>query len=574
MLRKLFKHKNHSIESTIFHNMVLSSAIFIAILFIGTSYLFLRNTFTSESKSALQQLEYISDHLKYYLDAIDNYTKTIITNTDVQQYMTDVHQHKFFATADTQNKSMQRQIRQIIQSTPFIHSVTLYTTDGHPLVTTEPYTRLTDLSEFPKTPQWIISQKQALTDARQEVKVVSKLHPFYSISSGKLIGYIEISMPEPEISSIYKYNTLDHSVFMLDMQGIVQSASVPSMLDTDYDAFEDMTSTTKEHFTFSMGNLLFYNYFSPLNWYIVHEIPLMRFLQPLFVLFFISLIMTVLIIASYIYVSHKIAGRITAPLNYLVGHIQTVKEGNWVPIEEISCTSEVHTLLTSFNNMIYIQNEMKNNLIEAEKLKRHLSLNLLQQQINPHFLYNTLDNICSLAELDEKEILIQLVMNLSAFYRFSLSNGKMHVTLERELEISRAYLEILQVRYYGKFSYTITCPEELKTCSCIKLLLQPIIENSIYHGIKELGVHGQIDILCENCGDYIVITISDNGHGISEEIIERIWKEDNDHFGIKNIHQRIQLYYGTDYGLQIFSPPQGGCCTILTIPKKEEPSCH
>ena len=107
-------------------------------------------------------------------------------------------------------------------------------------------------------------------------------------------------------------------------------------------------------------------------------------------------------------------------------------------------------------------------------------------QVNPHFLYNTLDNICALAELDEKETLIQLVMNLSSFYRSSLSNGKMHISIGQELEISRAYLEILQIRYFHKFDFTITCPEALKNYSCIKLLLQPILENSIYHGIKGL----------------------------------------------------------------------------------------
>ena len=211
--------------------------------------------------------------------------------------------------------------------------------------------------------------------------------------------------------------------------------------------------------------------------------------------------------------------------------------------------------------MIAIQTKMRDDLIEAEKLKQQLSLSLLQQQVNPHFLYNTLDNICALAELDEKETLIQLVMNLSSFYRSSLSNGKMHISIGQELEISRAYLEILQIRYFHKFDFTITCPEALKNYSCIKLLLQPILENSIYHGIKGLDRHGILHIEAEDTGDCIRFTISDNGRGFSKEDYEKIWQEDADHFGIKSIQQRILLYYGPGYGLSMQSPQTGGCIT-------------
>ena len=224
--------------------------------------------------------------------------------------------------------------------------------------------------------------------------------------------------------------------------------------------------------------------------------------------------------------------------------------------------------------MIAIQTKMRDDLIEAEKLKQQLSLNLLQQQVNPHFLYNTLDNICALAELDEKETLIQLVMNLSSFYRSSLSNGKTHISIGQELEISRAYLEILQIRYFHKFDFTITCPEALKNYSCIKLLLQPILENSIYHGIKGLDRHGILHIEAEDAGDCIRFTISDNGRGFSKEDYEKIWQQDADHFGIKSIQQRILLYYGPGYGLSMESPQTGGCITVITLPKQEGLPCH
>lgn len=572
-MKKLYAgHSDNSIRSTFFRNMFLTSTLFIMLLFVATSFLFWKNTFYQESRNALHQLDYISNQLEFYLDSTENYSKTIISDTNVQQYMKTSFQYSGEDTDTARNKAMKEQIRQIIQSTPFIHSVTLYASDGELLVTTEPYSRSSSLEEFPSAVVWRIREKASLTSARQSVKAVSRIQPFYSISSGQLLGYIEIAIPEPKISDIYRAHTSTSVFFMVDAEGQVQSSTGFPELDSIYPSFKSIMEST-DSFCFVGGNLVFSHYFSHLDWYIINQISILQFLAPLLSLFVVSLLIVLFVILLCTYVSHRIADRITAPLSYLVSHTQTVIDGNWIPIQYIPCNDEIRVLMEAFNNMIEIQSEMKDNLVKAEKLKRHLSLSLLQQQIKPHFLYNTLDNICSLAELDEKEILIQLVMNLSAFYRSSLSNGKMHVTIEEELQISRAYLEILQIRYYNKFSYSISCPDELKHCSCIKLLLQPIIENSVYHGIKELSAPGRIDISVTASAETILLSVTDNGKGIAPDILKKIWEENNSHYGIKNIHQRIQLYYGKEYGLSISPPSEGGCRTTITLPKKEENSC-
>lgn len=572
-MKKIYtRQSDNSIRSTFFRNMFLTSTLFIMLLFIATSFLFWKNTFHQESRNALHQLDYISNQLEFYLDSTENYSKSIISDTDVQQYMKTSSLYSGEDTRTDRNKAMQKQIRQIIQSTPFIHSVTLYASDGNILVTTEPYSHSQRLESFPSSVIWCIGEKSSLTSARQSVKVVSRIQPFYSISSGQMVGYIEIAIPESKIADIYRAHTATSALFMVDTEGKVQSSTGFPELDSIYPSFETVDKST-DSFCFAGGNLIFFHYFSPLDWYIINQISVLQFLTPLLSLFAISLLIVFFIILLCTYVSHRIADRITAPLSYLVSHTQTVIDGNWIPIQDIPCNDEIHVLMEAFNNMIAIQSEMKDNLVKAEKLKRHLSLSLLQQQIKPHFLYNTLDNICSLAELDEKEMLIQLVMNLSSFYRSSLSNGRMHITVEEELRISRAYLEILQIRYYNKFSYSISCPDDLKNCSCIKLLLQPIIENSIYHGIKELSAPGRIEISVTAVSETLVLTVTDNGKGISPDILEKIWEENNSHYGIKNIHQRIQLYYGKDYGLTICSPSEGGCRTTITLPRKEETSC-
>lgn len=564
------KSDKQTIQRTIFYNMVMSSICFIILLFIGTTYLFLNRMWELENKNTVQQLRYIASQLEFYMKTVDNYSKTIITNTEIQKYMIDCNKNEELMKDYFQKQDIQKQIKQIIQSTDFIHSVTLYTSKGELIITTEPYSKVDNLKNCNMYSEWIIDKRRNLSDHKQMVKTLSKLQPFYSILSGHLVGYIEISIPENKISNIYKYNVIENKILMVDSEGVVQSSIHNVELDQAYKGFEKIKNISNDNFYYKNGKIVFYEKFDPLGWYIINEIPVIHFAMPFFMLFLIALVLLCIIIVIYIYVSHKISYKLTKPLNDLTCHIRSIKDGELEPIEEVECSEEVQILLTAFNSMSQIQNEMNSKLIEAEKLKRHLSLTLLQQQIKPHFLYNTLDNIYSLAELDEKDILMELVMNLSQFYRFSLSNGKTYVTLEQELEISHFYLEIMKIRYYEKFSYEIECPKELKKCSCIKLLLQPIIENSIYHGIKEQDVYGFIRICCREKEDKIEIIVSDNGKGISEEIISKIWEEKADHFGIKNINQRIQLCYGKEYGIRIMNLIEGGCCNIITLPKRQE----
>ena len=568
---KKIKHNKNSISFSFFRSISMTSILFMVLLFLGISGLFLKHSFRLEGRNALQQLSYISGQFQYYLDATENYSKTILSDDTVQEYMKDYLAAKYSSNATT---NVKQHIRQIIQSTPFIHSVSLYSDQGLLLVSTEPDSSQMNLSDPALSPVWQVGMKRHLNDRHKEVKVLSYIRPFYNINSGRMLGYVELSIPETQISGIYKQYNTTNELFLIDKNGQIQSSNGSPELDSQYEYMDLILKNLDSQYFFAGGNLLFFTPFSTLDWYVLNQIPIVSFLAPLFAIFCLSLLIAALVMVLCVFASHHIAQKVTYPLSYLISHIQTVKEGNWIPIHEIPCNDEVASLLSSFNSMIAIQTKMRDDLIEAEKLKQQLSLNLLQQQVNPHFLYNTLDNICALAELDEKETLIQLVMNLSSFYRSSLSNGKMHISIGQELEISRAYLEILQIRYFHKFDFTITCPEALKNYSCIKLLLQPILENSIYHGIKGLDRHGILHIEAEDAGDCIRFTISDNGRGFSKEDYEKIWQQDADHFGIKSIQQRILLYYGPGYGLSMESPQTGGCITVITLPKQEGLPCH
>lgn len=566
--------KKNTIRYNIFFSMLFPTAFLIIFLSLGTSCLFLRNSFSLKKEAAFQQLEYISDHLTFMMDSAENYSKAIISNTDVQQFMKEAFYHPLNRSLQKNDKEMQQLILRIIQSTHFIHSVTLYTPDNMPLIATEPYSQSHLSFPLPDRLIWGMREKQDIVNSRKRISVLSLQSPFYDTASGQLLGYIEIAIPEKKIANIYHDIAVEDTILMIDRDGLIQSCENNDLLHSEYAFLNELSSAKYTSVSLAHSTLFFYRYFPTLGWYIVNEVPLITFLQPLLILFLISLSMTVLAIILYIGVSHRISHTITAPLQDFVRHIEEMHEEELHTIKKIPCTSEIETLVHSFNSMVLAQNEIKLQLLGAETSKQILSLSLLQQQINPHFLYNTLDNICSLAELEEKETLIQLVMNLSAFYRSCLSNGKMQITLKQELKISESYLEILHIRYPNKFTYDISCPEELMSCSCIKLLLQPIIENSIYHGIKELEKKGIIRIDCRPAQDTIQIILQDNGIGLTAEQLEQIWTQKNDHFGIQNIHQRIHLYYGDAYGLSMEIPAEGGCKTTITIPRKETYPCQ
>ncbi|HHV11725.1 MAG TPA: histidine kinase [Clostridiales bacterium] len=561
-----------SINKRFFKSMSLVTITFVLILFLASSSIFYRHIFSLESDSSTSQLNYISEQLGYFLESVDNYSKTIISDSRIQSYVRkyNSNRQKFDAVSQLNIKN---EINHVIQSTPFVHSVSLYSTDLSLIVTTEIYPYPGGLGQVPvvEDEMWVPRLKYSKHSHRQKVHALSLIRPFYNYSTGALLGYMEIAIPEEAISAIYKDKSNSFSkLFIVDNTGTVQSSDGSIKLAESYRDFPGIIQFHQSGRKLGHSSIVLSQYIPALDWYIIYEINLYNFLKPTFTTFIISILIVFLCIIASLSLSHRVSKTITSPIYRLVSHTQKIKEGNWSPVQEAYSDSDIGLLFEEFNSMIAAQEKLKNDLLAAQKLKAQLSLDLLQQQVNPHFLYNSLDNICSLAEIDEKETLLDLVMNLSAFYRQGLSNGEFQITVREELEITKSYLNILKIRYFNLFDYHILCEETLLSCSCLKFLLQPVVENSIYHGIKELtGRKGYLEIRVQEAQERIIFTIYDNGIGIPPEKESQILNSENSHFGIKNIHQRIQLYYGSDYGLEIKNAPDIGCLVTITIKKQE-----
>ena len=231
---------------------------------------------------------------------------------------------------------------------------------------------------------------------------------------------------------------------------------------------------------------------------------------------------------------------------------------------------ELRTLDRSFDKMAErIVSLMEKQRQDQQSLHR-AELELLQAQINPHFLYNTLDSIAILAEDERSEDVVNMVTSLSTFFRNSLNQGEDVISLRAELNQAKSYLEIQQIRYSDILNYSINVPDEIQDCAVPKLILQPLIENALYHGIKNRRGPGVITISGARQDDKLLLQVRDNGVGMNAEQLKQLqegaYGDRHSGLGLKNVDQRIRLYCGEPYGLRFQSEPGEGTAVTVLLP--------
>jgi len=287
----------------------------------------------------------------------------------------------------------------------------------------------------------------------------------------------------------------------------------------------------------------------------------------------------VLVLASLIVLySVRVAKRITGPISALSRKAQQFGSGDFsfTPVE--THITELQTLDTGFNDMARRVDALMAKQIEDQRSLHRAELELLQAQINPHFLYNTLDSIAILAESDRGEDVVTMVTSLSTFFRNSLNKGEDLLTLGAECSQVTSYLEIQQIRYSDILRYEISVPQELMDCMVPKLILQPLVENALYHGIKNRRGMGMITVTGEEKDGNLLLKVIDNGAGMDEEQVRilqaGIYEDKHTGLGLVNVHKRIRLYCdgspaGSEpYGLSFESSVGKGSTVSVLLPIK------
>ncbi|MDX1358738.1 MAG: sensor histidine kinase [Clostridia bacterium] len=286
----------------------------------------------------------------------------------------------------------------------------------------------------------------------------------------------------------------------------------------------------------------------------------------------ILLVGILFIVIASIFISYKIS----QPIKRLEYQMNKVERGDFnIDPLKAEGEDEVRQLTHSFNLMIQRIKQLMGQIIEEQEAKRKNELKALQAQINPHFLYNTLDSIIWMNENKNHEGVSEMTAALAKLFRISISRGREIITVRDEIDHVISYLVIQKIRYKNKFEYSVDLPDEYGGCPTLKLLLQPIVENSIYHGINSIPDKGLIEIKVYVEGSTLVYLVSDNGYGIEMEKLSAIMEGETKSkhstgVGIKNVNERIKLYYGDEYGISIESEPEEGTNVYIRIPYVEE----
>ena len=280
-----------------------------------------------------------------------------------------------------------------------------------------------------------------------------------------------------------------------------------------------------------------------------------------------------------VFVNLRLSEWITAPVKKLDRAVKELEHGSTEVDFDVGGPGEVEHLSHSIRSMVSTMRHLMDDIIEQEEQKRRSELEVLQSQINPHFLYNTLDSVIWMTENGRTDDAVVMLTSLARFFRISLSRGSSIIPIRDELEHARHYLTIQKMRYKNKFSATITAEDGVESLYTIKLIVQPILENAIYHGMAYADGDGEITVRAFRDGGDVLIEVSDNGPGMPEEVVESLLDPNGpaaaagakgSGIGFRNVHRRIRLTFGADYGLTIFSEPDDGTTVRIRLPALDE----
>ena len=292
----------------------------------------------------------------------------------------------------------------------------------------------------------------------------------------------------------------------------------------------------------------------------------------LFIVFVILLIIFIVIL-----INSYISFRVTNPIRELEKSVKELEEGNLDADIYMGGSYEVQHLGKSVQDMKFRIKGLMQDIVNEHEEKRKSEFDSLQAQINPHFLYNTLDIIVWQIENEKQSEAVHTVTALARFFRLSLGKGKNIVTVKDEIDHVKNYLMIQHMRFKNKFDYEFDIAEDVLELPSLKLMLQPLVENAIYHGMEFMDGDGMIMVKAWREEDELYLSVADNGLGMTEDKVETILTGKSTSgngrgsgIGVKNVNERIKLYFGEAYGLTIDSEPDEGTTVIIHLPAKDE----
>lgn len=400
------------------------------------------------------------------------------------------------------------------------------------------------------------------------------------IDTGETLGTLFLMVKEEQLSAFLQSSdpAASKAYYFMDKHMRVVAAADKNLLLTPIEP--SMAAAIGDHngsaraASFSYkddGNMITISHYGRMDWELINVVSLKLLTADVQQNVRLTALVGALCLIFSLFGASILSRMVASPLERLTRAMRQVVSGDLSPVVEAKTEDEIGTIAEAFNFMVGRVRELLHKVTQEQNRKREYELALLSAQIKPHFLYNTLDTIYVLNELDRNEEARDTTKALADFYRMVLNKGRELIILEKEAEITDDYLAIMQIRYPDVFRYEIDIPAELSGTPIPKLSLQPLVENAIYHGLKKKESKGFIRIQAFTAEGKVFVQVTDNGVGMEEERMEAIMsgyspEEETRSIGTYSVQQRLSLYFGEEYGLTVQSALGEGTVVELSLP--------
>lgn len=583
-----FIGKFSSIQSVIFATvavLVLSAVVIVT----GVSMKFTNTSiFENSSEYTHTIIQQMNQNIDSYIDYMENIAYLISSNEDVQDYLFD-------EKIDNEGRyRILNQLQTILDSRSDIRNVGIISKNGRMLINDGSKSVNQDLDlntqewyatalEKPNGPILTSSHVQHIISGERPWVITLSRGIRDRSGSGEKEGVFFIDLNYSAISELCDQSTVGTKgyAFILDAKGNIvyhpqqqqlynelQTENISLIMDTDEDTVLTGTGNDGKLYSISRSEKTGWTVVDCTN--VKELLSKSRQAQSVYVLTAIILVIVALLFSRFM------ARSITLPIQKLRDSMKKVQEGDFsVSDVVVDSKNEIGSLTKSFDVMTHRIHELMEQNVHEQKEKRKSELKALQSQINPHFLYNTLDSIIWMAEGKKNEEVVLMTASLARLLRQSISNEDEVVPIANEVEYARGYLTIQKMRYKDKLEFQIEVDSSILYIPLIKLVLQPIIENAIYHGLKYKESKGLLIVKGFMKDGNAVLQVIDDGVGMDEETLAHIYDKHKVNYhsngvGVYNVQKRLKLYYGEDYGITYTSELGKGTTATITIPGRQE----
>ena len=556
--------------------MVIAVLIFLLIAMNYTSNSIYENSINYTSQ-IIKQVNYDIDS---YVTYLENISYIVSTSSDVSNYLYNENQTE--KEREDEKQRILSQFKTILDSRSDIYNIAVVANNGRSILN-DGHDEFTEYINI-KEQDWYqaalttregtaISSSHVQNSIKSSYKwVITLSKALIDYNTAKKDGVFFVDLNYTAISELCNNNSIGNKgyIFIVDENGniiyhpkqqLMYGGLITENIDEIMASDEDYLNTGDKIYTFSKSRKT--------GWTVVGAANTSELLKNNKQAQMMYLLVAGVLLLSVIVISNIISREITRPIRQLRDSMSMVEEGQFDKANVVvTAKNEIGSLSKSFNVMTErIHTLMEQNVYE-QKQKRKNEMRALQAQINPHFLYNTLDSIIWMSEAGQNEEVVLMTSALAKLLRQSISNDKEQVTLAEEIEYVRSYLTIQKMRYKDKLEYSIEVAPEILHVMIIKFALQPLVENAIYHGLKYKETKGNLNIRGYERGSKVCITIADDGVGMDDETLEHIFDETkkahkSNGVGVPNVQKRLQLYYGAEYGITYIS--RKGVGTVATV---------